>query len=257
MKRAILVRPEGPRNVGMALRICDNFGPCELVLVEPARPAILLHPEFEQMSHGVKDLEEKLWVVDTLEAALADCTHAVGFTARVRDNTVRREWSAAIPEMRECADGTDDRIALVFGAESTGLSVEEAALCQELCHVRTSADHTSINLAVCVGIVLQSLFTGEKVHQREPGGVNLSGAEREFLKANLKYVFTEKVARSTEAARVIALSIDRVFGQAPLTTSDARSWHLMARALGSDKIPADFGLDPHPRSRRTQADKEP
>jgi len=257
MKRAILVRPEGPRNVGMALRICDNFGPCELVLVEPARPAILLHPEFEQMSHGVKDLEEKLWVVDTLEAALADCTHAVGFTARVRDNTVRREWSAAIPEMRECADGTDDRIALVFGAESTGLSVEEAALCQELCHVRTSADHTSINLAVCVGIVLQSLFTGEKVHQREPGGVNLSGAEREFHKANLKYVFTEKVARSTEAARVIALSIDRVFGQAPLTTSDARSWHLMARALGSDKIPADFGLDPHPRSRRTQADKEP
>jgi len=257
MKRAILVRPEGPRNVGMALRICDNFGPCELVLVEPARPAILLHPEFEQMSHGVKDLEEKLWVVYRLEAALADCTHAVGFTARVRDNTVRREWSAAIPEMRECADGTDDRIALVFGAESTGLSVEEAALCQELCHVRTSADHTSINLAVCVGIVLQSLFTGEKVHQREPGGVNLSGAEREFLKANLKYVFTEKVARSTEAARVIALSIDRVFGQAPLTTSDARSWHLMARALGSDKIPADFGLDPHPRSRRTQADKEP
>lgn len=250
MKRAILVRPEGPRNVGMALRICDNFGPCELVLVQPERPAILRHPEFEQMSHGVTDIDEKLWVADTLEEALADCTVATGFTARVRDNVVRREWSTVIPELRGLADGDGERIALVFGAESTGLSVDEAALCQELCHVRTSADHTSINLAVCVGIVLQSLFTGRRVHQREPGGVNVTGAEREFLKANLKYVFTEKVARSVESARVIALSIDRVFGQAPLTTSDARSWHMMARALGSDKIPADFGLDPHPRSRR-------
>jgi len=256
MKRVILVRPEGPRNVGMALRVCDNFGPCELVLVAPERPAVLRHPEFEQMSHGVDRLEEKLWIVSELDEALADCTHSVGFTARVRDNVVRREWSAAVPELRERAAQGAERVALVFGAESTGLDAGEAALCQELCHVRTSAEHTSINLAVCVGIVLQSLFTGEEVHQREPGPVSLSGAEREFLKANLKYVFTEKVARSREAARVIALSIDRVFGQAPLTTSDARSWHMMARALGSDKIPADFGLDIE-RSRRSEADEEP
>ena len=34
----------------------------ELVLVAPTRPALLLHPEFEQMSHGVDDIDfaEKL-----------------------------------------------------------------------------------------------------------------------------------------------------------------------------------------------------
>jgi tRNA/rRNA methyltransferase len=248
MRRVILVRPEGPRNVGMALRACDNFGPCDLVLVAPARPGILVHPEFEQMAHGVEGMQDKLRIVPTLNAALADCTHAVGFTARVRDNLVREEWSEITPRLREFAAGTGERLALVFGAESTGLSSEEADLCQELVHIRTSRDHTSINLAVAVGIVLQGLFTGERVHQAEPGGINLSGAEREYLRANLKYVFREKVARSPEAARVIALSIDRVFGRAPLTTSDARSWHMMARALGSAKTPLDFGLDPHPRS---------
>jgi len=253
MKRVILVRPSGPRNVGTALRVCENFGPCELVLVKPERPAILLHPDFEQMSHGVADIEHKLFVVDTLEEALSPATHSVGFTARVRDNTVREEWNEAVPRLREFAASESECLALVFGAEATGLLSPEAALCQELCHIRTSADHTSLNLAMCVGVVLQGIFTGERVHQPEPGGVNLSGAEREFLKANLKYVFTEKVARSREAARVIALSIDRVFGQAPLTTSDARSWHMMARALGSDKTPLDFGLDPHPRSRKPKA----
>ncbi len=250
MKRVVLVRPEGPRNVGMALRICDNFGPCELVLVAPARPGMLVHPEFEQMSHGVDGWEAKLRVVDSLEAALADCTWSVGFTARVRDNVVREEWTAIAPRLRDFAAGTDERLALVFGAESTGLSTEEAEACQELVHIRTSPDHTSLNLALCTGIVLQALFTGEEVHQPEPGGVNLSGAEREFLRENLKYVFSEKVARSAEAARVIALSVDRVFRSARLTTSDARSWHMMARALGSTKTPKDFGLDPHPRSRK-------
>lgn len=254
MKRVIFVRPEGPRNVGMALRVCDNFGPCELVLVRPARPGMLLHPEFEQMSHGVERIDEKLRVVESLSEALADCTHAVGFTARVRDNLVRQEWNDAAPRLRELARGAEGRVALVFGAESTGLSAEEAALCQELCHIRTAPEHTSLNLALCTGVVLQQLFTGDEVHQPEPGGVSLSGAEREYLKANLKYTFTEKVARSKEAARVIAISVDRVFGRAPLTTSDARSWHMMARALGSEKTPLDFGLDPHPRSRKAASE---
>jgi tRNA (cytidine32/uridine32-2'-O)-methyltransferase len=253
MKRVILVRPAGPRNVGMALRVCDNFGPCDLVLVSPERPGILVHPEFEQMSHGVDGWEEKLSVVERLEDALADCTYSVGFTARVRDNLVREEWNEVAPRLGELAAGPEERLALIFGAESAGLSREEADLCQELVHIRTAADHTSLNLAMCTGIVLQALFTGHEVHQPEPGGVNLSGEEREFLRENLKYVFSEKVARSPEAARVISLSVDRIFGHARLTTSDARSWHMMARALGSTKTPRDFGLDPHPRSRKQDA----
>ena len=248
MKRVILVAPEGPRNVGMVLRVCDNFGPSELVLVRPARPGILLHPEFEQMSHGVELIEEKLRVVDSLVEALGDCTRAVGFTARVRDNLVREEWNEAAPRLLDLASSGEERLALVFGADSTGLCTTDAGLCQELCHIRTAPDHTSLNLAMCTAVVLQRLFTGEKVHQREPGGVNLNGVEREFLKENLKYTFVEKVARSPEAARGIALAIDRIFGRAPLTTSDARSWHMMARALGSEKTPPDFGIGPNPRN---------
>ena len=49
MKRVVLVRPSGPRNVGAVARASANFGPCEVVLVAPERRSILLHPDFEQI----------------------------------------------------------------------------------------------------------------------------------------------------------------------------------------------------------------
>lgn len=254
MKRVVLVNPAGPRNVGMALRVADNFGPCELVLVAPTRPALLLHPEFEQMSHGVDDIERKLRVVDTLDEALLETTWAVGFTARVRGDIVRDEWNELRPSLVERTDDPEKLVALVLGSEEFGLSAEDAARCQQLVHIRTSADHTSLNLAICVAIVLQGLYTGTEVHKPEPGGHPLRGEERAFLVANLKHVFGELVARSAEAGRLIERSIDRVFGRAPLSTSDARAWHMMARSLGSKKAPADFGLNPNPSNRVTSDD---
>lgn len=247
MKRVVLVRTQGPRNAGMVLRACENFGPCELVLVAPERPALLLHPELEQMAHGVLDWRSKVRVVSTLVEALADCTGAVGFTARVRDDRLRRSFAEALPDLLSRGNDPAERLALVFGSEQSGLDAAEAGLCQELVHLRTAPAHTSLNLALCVGIVLHALFGEGGERPREPGGHPLSGAEREFLKANLKHVFTRSVARSAAAARDIEGSIERIFSRAPLETRDARAWHMMARALGSDRKPSDFGLDPSPR----------
>jgi tRNA C32,U32 (ribose-2'-O)-methylase TrmJ len=236
----------------MILRAAENFGPCELVLVAPERPALLLHPEFEQMSHGVEDIDEKVRVVDTMQDALAECTASVGFTARVRDNLVRASFGELLGELTASAADPEERLALVFGNERTGLTAEEAGLCQQLVHVRTAEAHTSLNLAICVGIVLQALFVEEQPRVREPGGHPITGAEREFLKAHLAHALATFVARSDSAAREIRDSVERVFSRAPVETRDARAFHLMARALGSDRTPADFGLtaDPPERPRR-------
>jgi len=248
VKRIVLVQPSGPRNVGMVLRTVVNFGPCELVLVAPERPSILIHPEFEQMSHGVSDVAERCTVVATLEQALADCTHAVGFTARVRGKRVRRDWRAIAPELVTRSDTAHERLGLVFGNEVAGLAAEHAAQCQELVHLATSAEHTSLNLAITVGIVLCALFTERGVAKPEPGGSMLDGQGREFLKSNMKHVFGGSVALTPAAKRDIVASIDRVISRAPLENRDARAWHLILRALGSEKTPQDFGLNPSPRA---------
>ena len=250
MKRVVLVRPAGPRNVGMILRIARNFGPCELALVAPERPSILVHPEFEQMSHGAEDARGSIVVFDSLGAALEACTASVGFTARVRGNRVRTEWREACPELRLCGDDPGERLALVFGSEDGGLTIAEANQLQSLIHVRTAREHTSLNLAVSVAIVLSGLFTGSDVHEPEPGGAMLDGEGREFLKQRMKEVFAGKVALNASAAADITAAIERVFSRAPIENRDARAWHLMLRALGSSSTPADFGLDPAPKGAR-------
>jgi tRNA/rRNA methyltransferase len=255
-KRVVLCRPAGPRNVGMVLRACDNFGPCGLYLVAPERPALLEHPEFEQAAHGVARIEEKLRIVGRLEEALAECTHAVGFTARARDDRVRASWTELQPALAARIAEPGERVALVFGSEVNGLTAAETDRCQELCHLATSTARRSINLAVCVGIVLHA-FLEPAGPRGERGGQPLTGTKREFLKAHLKHVFATRVARSAFAAGEIAASIERVFSRAPLETRDARAWHMMCRALGDDRTPADFGLDPNPSERGADRGEPP
>ena len=249
MKRVVLVRPSGPRNVGMVLRISQNFGPCELWLVAPERASMLVHPEFEQMAHGAQDGRDRIEVVTELEQALADCTWTVGFTARVRGHRIRADWRELQGEITERADRSDERVALVFGNEMSGLTAEESDRLAQLAHIRTAREHTSINLAVAVAVVLAGMFTGTAVHSVEPGGSMLAGEGREFLKRRMQELFAGQIALTESAAKDIHASIERVFSRAPLENRDARAWHMMLRALGSKTIPEDLGLDPTPRKR--------
>jgi TrmH family RNA methyltransferase len=255
VKRVVLVRTAGPRNAGAVLRAVANFGPAELWFVAPDRPSLLVHPEFEQMAHGVEHVRERIRVVERLEEALADCQRSFGFTARVRESRVRRDWLAARDEVR-AADAAGQSVALVFGSEETGLTVEEAAQVGELCYLATSSEHTSINLAMAAGIVLWSLFSGENVHGREDGARLINGNERAYLKEHLKAVLRDQVARGAPARHAIDGAIERVFTRAPIESRDARAWHMMMRALGSTHTPPDFGLeDTEKRLRRKAAVK--
>ncbi len=90
--RVVLVRPNGPRNVGAVLRAVTNFGPAEIVVVRPVRASLLVHPDFEQMAHGVEEMAARIRIVDTLQDALSDRTHSFGFTARGRQHRRIENW---------------------------------------------------------------------------------------------------------------------------------------------------------------------
>ena len=241
MKRVVLCRPSGPRNVGAIVRAVANFGPAEIVLVAPQRKALLVHPEFEQMSHGVEDIVERCRVVGTLGEALADCTDSVGFTARTRHHRVIPEWSTRVDELSGIAADPERRLALVFGSEVNGLSNEETDLCRELVHIETSDEHGSLNLAVAVALVLHGLYRPRARPRIDSSTLPLEGRDLEYLIANVRHVLVE-AAWTDAAKRDIAASVERVLRRAGVETRDARAWHQAMRALGSEKKPADFGL---------------
>src|SRR5690606_1245734 len=132
---------------------------------------------------GAEDAVERIVVVEDLASALGDCHHVVGFTARGRNELLLEDWRLVKDELAEIGAREEERLALVFGNEQMGLDASEAGLCQRLVHVRTSPRHTSLNLAVAVGVVLEPLFSGEVRLPNESGGYPLPGAHRDFLKA--------------------------------------------------------------------------
>jgi tRNA C32,U32 (ribose-2'-O)-methylase TrmJ len=206
------------------------------------------------MSHGVERPRERCTIVDTLAEALADATHSIGFSARARDRRTRVDWRAARERLVLRANDPGERIALVFGNEVTGFAKEDAARCAELVHIGTTAEHTSLNLALAVGIVLADSFVEKGFKKRERNRKSLSGEGRAFLGAALKSVFADRVARTPSARRDIAAMIDRLIARAPLEDRDARAWHLVLRALGSALTPKELGIELHTRrGRRKEA----
>ncbi|TAJ19043.1 MAG: hypothetical protein EPO68_06900 [Planctomycetota bacterium] len=256
VKRVVLCRPSGPRNVGSIARVCANFGPIELVLAAPEKPSLLIHPEFEQMAHGVDLAAGRIRVVKDLREALEGCAWSYGFTARVRDDRVLLDWSEARGAIAE-RTSEEDLVALVFGNEITGLSGAEGSLCSELVRLPTSTEHTSLNLSMAVGVVLFSLFEGKALRTRPSRVAHIKQEAREYLIAHVKDVLGS-AALSKSAREDIEESVERVFRRAVIETRDARAWHAVLRALGNWKVPQDYGLPPQvDKKARLKAREEP
>jgi tRNA/rRNA methyltransferase len=152
--RVVLSRTSHPGNIGAAARAMKTMGFTDLVLVSPRH---FPDPDATAMAAGAADLLANARVVDSLEAALADRTLAVGFSTRAR------ERSHPVASLREIAPSLLDPatvgVALVFGNETSGLSNEELARCQRLAAIPANPAYPSLNLAAAVQVACYELAT--------------------------------------------------------------------------------------------------
>ena len=120
--RVVLSRPSHPGNIGSAARAMKTMGLTQLVLVAPRT---FPSPEAVTLASGAADVLENAVVCDTLEQALAGVTLSAALTSR------RREIATPLHTPREAAGallaaaGQGESVALVFGNETFGLSIEE------------------------------------------------------------------------------------------------------------------------------------
>lgn len=149
--RVVLVGAQHPGNVGAVARAMKTMGLDDLALVAPrAFP----HPEADALAAGATDLLRRAQVFPTLDAAIADCAHVAGTTAR------RRYLAAAAMSPRSWAQtlaAGGGRVALLFGRERTGLTNAELARCQALIHIPANPDYPSLNLAQAVQVLAYEL----------------------------------------------------------------------------------------------------
>lgn len=155
----ILVSPTHPGNVGACARAMRVMGLRELILVAPADPAILSHPEAVARSSGATSILEQARVVTGLTEALGPVTLSIAISAEQREfgpPTLAPDEAAALVG-RELLTAPGHAAALVFGTERTGLSISDVALCQRLCSIPGERDYHSLNLAQAVQILCYEL----------------------------------------------------------------------------------------------------
>lgn len=154
----ILHEPHFPENIGSAARAMKNMGFRHLVVVRPMDCD--LTRILKTATHNAEDIVVEMDVYDSLREALAPFGYVVGTTARMgshRQNVTnpRALVKDLIPVSQK------NRVALLFGTESRGLSNEDLQYCDVLVNI-PSADFSSLNLAQAVMVMLYELFVAER-----------------------------------------------------------------------------------------------
>lgn len=163
----ILVNPQDIVNIASAVRIAKNFG---IERVRLVNPEVFDPYRIEGIAHNTADLVARIEILNSLEAAIADCVFTAVLTARERaaKRRVLRPREAAATLVQESAAGP---VALVAGREDSGLTNEELDLCHALVTISTDPAHRSLNLAQAVAIMAYETWNargGEQLPVKPP-----------------------------------------------------------------------------------------
>ena len=149
----ILANPQMGENIGAAARAILNFGYTDLRIVNPRDG--WPNPRAQDTASGALDKMD-VQVFDTLKDALADIQCTFATTARTRDmvKPVFTPHAAA----QEIHARSGQKVAFVFGAERTGLTNDELALCTHIINIPTNPDFSSLNLGQAVLLIASAAY---------------------------------------------------------------------------------------------------
>ena len=238
MIRIVLDHPQDLVNIAHVVRAMKNFGLTELALVAPAE-----YDEYriEGIAHRSKDLLSGVRRFDALDAALADCIHVVGFTARGRTakRNVQRPRQAAGEVLAMAEQGP---VALVFGREDKGLSNEDLDRCHRVVVIPTDATYPSMNLGHAVAVMLYelALARGEEARpvkrpRREAPAA--PSADVEQLVADVERALDVIDFFKTKERELVMRTVREIVHRTPLDLREAKLLRAMAievrkRAMG-------------------------
>ena len=155
--RVVLARPSHPGNIGAAARAMRTMGLTRLFLVAAER---FPHPDASAMAANATDVLDAVTLSPSLDAALADTTLQIAFTARSRalSHAALTVRGAAVVAAQMAGTGSSAQIALVFGNETYGLSNEEVMRCNRTAFIPTDPEASSLNLAAAVQVAAYELW---------------------------------------------------------------------------------------------------
>jgi TrmH family RNA methyltransferase len=150
----ILHRPQSSENIGAVARAMKNFGLRRLVLVAPRRYEA---GRAETLAVHAEDVLHEATVVATLEEAIAPYSVVIPTTERAVEGRPAPLGPRACAR-RLLAGAAISRVALLFGAEATGVSNSLLARFVDYSSIPSDPGRRSLNLAQAALLYLWELY---------------------------------------------------------------------------------------------------
>jgi tRNA/rRNA methyltransferase len=174
--RIVLVHPSHPGNIGGAARALKTMGLSALHLVQPRK---FPDPDADARASAAGDVLRNAQINSHLSDALRGCVLVVATSSRHRElrHDMMDVRTAACELLLRAATHP---VAVVFGNEMTGLTSEEAGLCQVWARIPADPQYPSLNLAAAVQVFAYELYLAS----HEP----TQSAAPEFVPASFEQV---------------------------------------------------------------------
>ena len=258
----ILARPQMGENIGAAARAMMNCGLSDLRLVAPRDgwPNASALP----MAAGGKAIIETAQVFDTVAAATADISFLAATSARRRDLAIRSldprgaaemivaHTSAATDNPPDNSPDEQNRAALLFGPEASGLDNDEVVLADILVTASLNPAYPSLNLAQ--GVLLMAWewrmavvyaagqsadvpgadVLGDVAHRPERASVTgrASVAERDYFYKRLEMALDEGgFFTAPDMVATVKRNIRALFNRAAPSKQEISTLHGILQAL--------------------------
>ncbi len=229
--RFVLLNTSHAGNVGAAARAMKVMGFSDLVLVRPRFADVLSREETVAMASGAADILVRARIVDSLGEALEGIQWACATAMTPRDFgpptfTPRAHFEALAKQ--------PVRVALVFGAERTGMSNDNVYRCNACLSIPTHPDYGSLNLAQAVQLLAYEWRQALGGFPVQPRTVDPTLADRvaiDGLLAHWSEVMVEVGFLDPAAPRKLMPRLNQLALRAGLTADEVHILRGLARAV--------------------------
>jgi tRNA/rRNA methyltransferase len=214
--RIILSHTSHPGNIGAAARAMKTMGLTSLHLVNPKS---FPDKAADIRAVGARDILEQVHVHTDIDEALDNTIVAAAVTARSR-GLAHEVYDARQGAQELLSYAQQHPVALVFGAETSGLTTAEVSKCQMTINIPTNPDYSSLNLASAVQLIAYELHMAipdieqqEQEHQvRTPAKFN----DIEFFYEHLERVMVSSDFLNPAEPKRLMQRMRRLFSRARL-----------------------------------------
>ncbi|MEM1627840.1 MAG: TrmJ/YjtD family RNA methyltransferase [Desulfurococcaceae archaeon] len=214
--RVVLVGIEGSANLGMIARTCVNFNIKELYLVNPLANI----EEAIKYSAKGKELLLNCKIVTSIEEAVKDvelsvATSSIGF----REGDVLRQ-AISIEDFVNKITPRTEKIAIIFGRESSGLTRDEIEKADILVTIPANPEYPVLNIAQSVAIFLWEMWKRINI---QPANIPTRAGKEELEKITKIIENISRTVLSTDdKIRKILILWKRILARSTLSQYEAR-----------------------------------